>query len=75
MVTDRQFLYDHNNTDNGSPRSTSGLRVGSILKLRLQPLAPIDLNRTDTNGTLEFEARVLGIRPTSKTQEGGNGSK
>ena len=66
---------DHNNTGNGSPQSTSGLRVGSILKLRLQPLAPIDLNRTDTNGTLEFEARVLGISPPSEPQEEGNGSK
>ena len=66
---------DHNNTGNGSPQSTSGLRVGSILKLRLQPLAPIDLNRTDTNGTLEFEARVLGISPPSEAQEEGNGSK
>ena len=66
---------DHNNTGNGSPQSTSGPRVGSILKLRLQPLAPIDLNRTDTNGTLEFEARVLGISPPSEAQEEDNGSK
>jgi hypothetical protein len=51
--------------------STNGeninLKIGSTLQLRLQLPSEIDLNRSDANGTLLFEAQVMGINPTEKT--------
>jgi hypothetical protein len=51
------------------------LKIGSTLRLRLQLPTYVDLNRTEANGTLLFEAQVLGINPTEKPHPESNESK
>ena len=51
------------------------LKIGSTLRLRLQLPSYIDLNSTEANRTLLFEAQVLGINPTEKPHPESNESK
>jgi hypothetical protein len=51
------------------------LKIGSTLQLRLQLPTYVDLNRTEANGTLLFEAQVIGINPAEKTLSESNESK
>jgi Tat protein translocase TatC len=51
------------------------LKIGSTLQLRLQLPTYVDLNRTEANGTLLFEAQVIGINPTEKALSENNESK
>ena len=51
------------------------LKIGSTLRLRLQLPSHVDLNSTEANGTLLFEAQVLGINPTEKPHPESNESK
>jgi len=66
-------------TEMGGMSSANGeninLKIGSTLRLRLQLPSYIDLNHTEANGTLLFEAQVLGINPTEKPHLENNESK
>lgn len=66
-------------TEMGGASSTNGesinLKIGSTLQLRLQLPTHVDLNRTEANGTLLFEAQVIGINPAEKTLSESNESK
>ena len=66
-------------TEMGGASSTNGesinLKIGSTLQLRLQLPTYVDLNRTEANGTLLFEAQVIGINPAEKTLSESNESK
>jgi len=57
-------------TEMGDKSSAKGenlnLKIGSTFRLRLRPLEQIDSNRIEENGTLLFEAQVMGINPTEK---------
>tara|TARA_Y100000588_G_scaffold284233_1_gene301811 strand:- start:68 stop:1552 length:1485 start_codon:yes stop_codon:yes gene_type:complete len=54
---------------------TINLKIGSTLQLHLQLPTDIDLNRSETNGTLMLEAQLIGIHSTEKTLSESNGSK
>ena len=51
------------------------LEIGSTLQLRLQLPNDVDLNRTEGNGTLLFEAQVIGINPAERALSENNESK
>jgi Tat protein translocase TatC len=66
-------------TEMGGTSAANGeninLKIGSTLQLRLRHPLQIDLSRSEANGTLLFEAQVIGIYPAEKTLSESNESK